>query len=187
MSACRPSCRAPFATTRSMCAPTASRSRPTSRAKESACRNISSPPACGRAPLLEDDHGVKPSDIPWVRGGIEDAGRPEKITITLPKDVKHGRRAGRAHASRELLEAGEIDGFIARACRVFRRSGSPNIGWLFADPIAAGQGLFQAHRHFPDHACRRHPPRTGGGPSVAAGGGVQGVRASRRPSRWKSS
>src|SRR6266853_6491267 len=38
--------------------------------------------------ILEDDHGVKPSDIQWVRGGIEDADRPEKITIKLPPDVK---------------------------------------------------------------------------------------------------
>ena len=35
--------------------------------------------------LLEDDHGVKPSDIHWIRGGLEEAGRPEKIAITLPK------------------------------------------------------------------------------------------------------
>src|SRR5487761_2029602 len=34
--------------------------------------------------ILEDDHGVKPSDIQWVRGGIEDADRPEKISIKLP-------------------------------------------------------------------------------------------------------
>src|SRR5215468_2813195 len=38
--------------------------------------------------ILQDDHGVKPSDIHWIRGGLEEAGRPEKISITLPKDVK---------------------------------------------------------------------------------------------------
>ena len=36
--------------------------------------------------ILQDDHGVKPSDIQWVRGGIEDADRPEKISIKLPPD-----------------------------------------------------------------------------------------------------
>src|SRR5882762_1842308 len=45
-------------------------------------------PAFGARAILEDDHGVKPSDIHWIRGGIEDAGRPEKITIKLPKGVK---------------------------------------------------------------------------------------------------
>src|SRR6266508_3134287 len=38
--------------------------------------------------ILEDDHGVKPSDIVWVRGGIEHPGRPEKIAIKLPADVR---------------------------------------------------------------------------------------------------
>src|SRR3954471_7586255 len=38
--------------------------------------------------ILEDDFGVKPSDISWVRGPISDAERPEKISIKLPPDVK---------------------------------------------------------------------------------------------------
>ena len=38
--------------------------------------------------ILEDDHGVKPSDIHWVRAGLVEPGRLEKISITLPKDVK---------------------------------------------------------------------------------------------------
>ena len=28
--------------------------------------------------ILEDDHGVKPSDIHWIRGGLEEAGRPRR-------------------------------------------------------------------------------------------------------------
>ena len=47
----------------------------------SALPNISSPPTCGRARILEDDYGVKPSDIHWIRGGIEEPGRAEKITL----------------------------------------------------------------------------------------------------------
>src|SRR6478736_6020039 len=38
--------------------------------------------------ILEDDHGVRPSDVVWVRGGIEHPGRPEKIAIALPADVR---------------------------------------------------------------------------------------------------
>lgn len=34
--------------------------------------------------LLDDDHGVSPSDMEWVRGGLEEAGRMEKIAIRLP-------------------------------------------------------------------------------------------------------
>ena len=35
--------------------------------------------------ILEDDHGVKPSDIHWIRGGIREAGRPEKIASRCRK------------------------------------------------------------------------------------------------------
>src|ERR1700730_1239873 len=31
--------------------------------------------------ILEDDFGVKPADIHWIRGGIEEPGRPEKIAV----------------------------------------------------------------------------------------------------------
>src|ERR1700741_3268828 len=38
--------------------------------------------------ILEDDFGVRPKDIHWIRGGIEPAGRPEKISIKLPEGVR---------------------------------------------------------------------------------------------------
>src|SRR5215471_1825242 len=37
--------------------------------------------------ILEEDFGVKPSDIVWVRGGIDQPGRVEKIKLALPPDV----------------------------------------------------------------------------------------------------
>src|SRR5262249_43346468 len=38
--------------------------------------------------LLDDDFGVKAADIRWVRGGLEEAGRKEKISISLPPNVR---------------------------------------------------------------------------------------------------
>lgn len=38
--------------------------------------------------ILHDDHGVQPHDVTWVRGGIESPGRPEKIALALPADVR---------------------------------------------------------------------------------------------------
>src|SRR6267154_1484203 len=58
--------------------------------------------------ILEDDHGVKPSDVVWVRGGIEHAGRPEKITIKLPGGV-HMEDAAAGTTISDLLERGDID------------------------------------------------------------------------------
>src|ERR1700739_901695 len=62
--------------------------------------------------MLEDDYGVKRSDIHWIRGGIEEAGRPEKITVKLPPGVRLDNAPEGATISK-LLEAGDIDGFLA--------------------------------------------------------------------------
>jgi 4,5-dihydroxyphthalate decarboxylase len=98
--------------------------------------------------ILEDDHGVKPSDVHWIRGGLEEAGRPEKIAITLPKDVKlDDAPQGRTLSS--MLEAGEIDAFIGpRVPSCFTR-GAPHVGWLFADPVAAAKDYFKHTGIFP--------------------------------------
>jgi len=90
--------------------------------------------------ILEDDHGVKPSDMIWVRGGIEHAGRPEKITIKLPGGV-HMEDAAAGTTISDLLERGDIDGFIAPRPPSLAGKHNPNIGWLFDDPIANLAGL----------------------------------------------
>src|ERR1017187_5339327 len=98
--------------------------------------------------ILEDDHGVKLADIHWIRGGLTDAGRLEKISITLPKGVRlDDIPAGRTLSS--MLDAGEIDAFIRpRVPPAFER-GDPNIGWLFADPVAAAKDYFKRTGIFP--------------------------------------
>jgi len=98
--------------------------------------------------ILEEDYGVKPSDVTWVRGGIEDAGRPEKITIKLPDDVRMEDAPEGATIS-QLLERGEIDGFIAPRVPSLAGRQSPNVGMLFADPIAAGKDYFKRTGIFP--------------------------------------
>src|SRR5262249_50384338 len=98
--------------------------------------------------ILEDDHGVKPSDMVWVRGGIEDPGRPEKITIKLPPGVRMEDAPAGTTIS-QLLERGDIDGFIAPRAPSLAGKKHPHIGWLFADPIAAGQDYFRRTGIFP--------------------------------------
>jgi 4,5-dihydroxyphthalate decarboxylase len=98
--------------------------------------------------LLEDDHGVKPSDIHWIRGGLVDAGRVEKITIMLPKGVKL-EEAPEGRTLSSMLESGEIDAFIGpRVPTPFER-GHPHVGWLFADPVAAAKDYFKRTGIFP--------------------------------------
>ena len=96
--------------------------------------------------ILEDEFGVKPSDIHWIRGGIEHAGRPEKISIKLPKGVRLDN-APEGTTISELLAAGEIDGFMAP--RPPTTMGRPNVGWLFRDPVAAAKDYFKRTGIFP--------------------------------------
>jgi 4,5-dihydroxyphthalate decarboxylase len=98
--------------------------------------------------ILEDDHGVKPSDMIWVRGGIETPGRPEKITVKLPPGVRM-EDAPEGSTISALLERGDIDAFIAPRAPVGASKHNPNIGWLFADPIAAGREYFKRTGIFP--------------------------------------
>ena len=64
-----------------------------------------------------------------------------------------------------LLEAGEIDGFIAPRPPTLLEKGHPHIGWLFADPVVVAKDYFKRTGFFPIMQCstsganwpRRHP------------------------------
>ncbi len=98
--------------------------------------------------ILEDDHGVKPSDVHWIRAGIEQAHRPEKITISLPPGVRLDNGPEGKTIS-QLLETGDIDGFIAPRPPSLVEAGNPNIGWLFGDPVAAAKDYYRRTGIFP--------------------------------------
>jgi 4,5-dihydroxyphthalate decarboxylase len=98
--------------------------------------------------MLEDDHGVKPADVTWVRGGIATAGRPEKISIDLPSDIRLENAPDGTTIS-QLLERGDIDGFMAPRPPTLADPNHPHVGWLFPDPTAAAKDYYQRTRIFP--------------------------------------
>jgi 4,5-dihydroxyphthalate decarboxylase len=98
--------------------------------------------------ILEEDHGVKPSDVIWVRGGIEDADRPEKISLNLPRDVRL-EDAPEGKTISALLDEGAIDGFIAPRPPGGGAARNPNVGWLFPDPTAAAKDYYARTGIFP--------------------------------------
>lgn len=98
--------------------------------------------------ILEDEYGVKPSDIEWVRGGMDTAGRPEKIKVTLPPDVRMSEAPPGATLN-AMLATGEIDGFIgprAPGCFV---DGHPQVDRLFRDSVGEAEGYFERTGIFP--------------------------------------
>jgi 4,5-dihydroxyphthalate decarboxylase len=98
--------------------------------------------------LLEEEYGVRCADITWVRGGLEQPGRVEKIALSLPADVRLEDAPADTTLS-AMLEAGEIDGIIApRAPAAFDR-GDPRVGWLFPEPDVTAADYFRRTRIFP--------------------------------------
>ena len=98
--------------------------------------------------LLEEDHGVAPHEIRWVRGGLEEPGREEKIPLDLPKavsleDAPHDRTLSM------MLAAGELDGLISPRAPSLFEQGHASIGRLFPDPAAAARSYFGRSRIFP--------------------------------------
>src|SRR5690606_11720941 len=62
--------------------------------------------------LLEDEHGILPTDVEWVRGGIEDlGGRKENAHLDHPAEVKNVEAPAERTLSSTLAE-GEIDAQI---------------------------------------------------------------------------
>jgi len=98
--------------------------------------------------ILEDEYGVKPSEIAWVRGGMNTPGRPEKIKVELPPDINMSDAPDGATLN-QMLADGEIDGFVGpRAPRCFDE-GHPQIGRLFPDTIAEAESYYRKTGIFP--------------------------------------
>ncbi|MFK5980683.1 MAG: ABC transporter substrate-binding protein [Rhizobiaceae bacterium] len=98
--------------------------------------------------ILEDEYGVKPSDITWVRGGMDTPGRPEKIKIILPDDITI-EEAPPETTLNEMLISGEIDGFVGpRWPRCFGE-GYANIVRLFPDTIQTAEDYYRRQSIFP--------------------------------------
>jgi 4,5-dihydroxyphthalate decarboxylase len=114
--------------------------------------------------ILQDDHGVHPRDITWVRGGIQTPQRPEKIQLTLPADVRI-EDAPVDRTISELLDAGDIDGFMAPRPPAGAAVRNPQVRWLFDDPTAAATDWYRRTGIFPimhvvgvrNTLAKRHP------------------------------
>lgn len=114
--------------------------------------------------ILQDDYGVRPEDVTWVRGGIETPGRPEKIALQLPPGVRL-ESAPEGTTISDLLDRGEIDGFMAPRPPAAHVLANPNVGWLFDDPTATAKDYYRRTGIFPimhvvgvrKSLCEAHP------------------------------
>lgn len=98
------------------------------------------------ARALLAEHGVAPSEVTWVRGGLEESGRREKVSLALPPTLRLEEAPADATLS-ELLASGAIDAVISpRAPSVHGRG---EVGWPFDDPTAAAMDYYRRTSIFP--------------------------------------
>lgn len=80
--------------------------------------------------FLSDDYGVRAQDTQWFVGGQEEAGRRERVKLTLPPEIKVDSIPDDKTLN-GMLESGEIDALIsARSPSCFLK-GSPKVKRLF--------------------------------------------------------
>ena len=66
------------------------------------------------ARALLAEHGVSRSEITWVRGGLEEPGRLEKVAVTLPSDIRL-EAVPESTTLSEMLADGAIDAALREA------------------------------------------------------------------------
>ncbi len=100
------------------------------------------------ARALLAEAGVGRGDVTWVRGGMDAPGRPEKMKLDLPEDVRI-EPAPEGATLNAMLAAGEIDVFIGpRAPRCFQE-GAPGVERLFPDTMEVAEAFYARTRIFP--------------------------------------
>lgn len=82
--------------------------------------------------ILADRHGVPVNSVRYRTGGLHQPGRPEKLAVTLPPDVRV-EPIGPGQTLSEMLAAGQIDAlYTPRTPRSFAE-GHPGVARLFPD------------------------------------------------------
>jgi 4,5-dihydroxyphthalate decarboxylase len=98
--------------------------------------------------IFQDEHGVRPSDIRWRRGGLEDPGREERAAIKLPPDVELQSIPEHRSLS-EMLESGEIDALISARAPSCLLRGAPGVGRLYPNYPEVEEAYFKKTGIFP--------------------------------------
>jgi 4,5-dihydroxyphthalate decarboxylase len=113
--------------------------------------------------ILADEYGVRPEEMSWRNGGLEEAGRQQKVKLELPPGVELQAIPATETLSGQLAD-GKIDALIsALAPSCFKRE--PQVVRLFPNYRADEEAYFRRTRIFPimhvvgirRSLCEKHP------------------------------
>jgi 4,5-dihydroxyphthalate decarboxylase len=98
--------------------------------------------------VLEDEYGVKPNDVDWRWGGLEQAGRTQKTHFVPPKGLSlEAIPAGKT--LQQMLADNELDAVIAPRSPTCYVKGHPDVTRLWPDFIKTEQDYFRNSGIFP--------------------------------------
>lgn len=97
--------------------------------------------------MLQDEHGLVPTDMRWRTGGQEQPGREERMPVAIPgldlQPIPPTRTLS------EMLARGEIDALLsARTPSVFIKR-APHVDRLYPDYKPVEQAYYRNTRYFP--------------------------------------
>ncbi|HXQ51113.1 MAG TPA: hypothetical protein VN802_08480 [Stellaceae bacterium] len=123
--------------------------------------------------ILQDEYGVKPTDIHWRSGGIEQPGRDERTPLApIPgldlKPIPSDKTLS------GMLASGEIDAMFSARALLLRRGRSPCRSALPRLPCGR-EGVLREDRALSHHAPDRREEEPGRAPSLAADQPLQGL------------
>jgi 4,5-dihydroxyphthalate decarboxylase len=96
---------------------------------------------------LQHQYKIDLASIDWVQAGVNEAGRMEKVQLSLPSGIKVTPMPDKNLS--DMLVAGEIDAAMTAAPPSCFLKGHPNIGRLFADHMAVERAYYQETGIFP--------------------------------------
>jgi 4,5-dihydroxyphthalate decarboxylase len=98
--------------------------------------------------LLMHDYGVRPGDMRWVLGGVEQPGRRERIPVEPPAGISV-EQAPPDRSLSDLLMAGDIDALLSPHMPRAFRQGDARMARLFPEFWTAERAYYEKHRVFP--------------------------------------
>lgn len=96
--------------------------------------------------ILADEYGLQRTDVLWRTGGLDQAGREQRVPLDLQGKIKV-EPIGPQQTLSQMLEEGEIDAVISP--RAPKGYGSNGIVRMFPDNRVAEEAYFKKTRLFP--------------------------------------
>jgi len=98
--------------------------------------------------ILQDEYGVPVDSVTYYTGGEEEPGRPEKLKLDLPPNIKV-KSIGEKDTLAAMLRDGGIDAFYTARMPSTYHSGGGEVKRLFENYMEVEQAYYRRTRIFP--------------------------------------